>query len=472
MRKILLFGFALSFLFCNAALAKEEFLTEVDSHSYLSADIFQFNSDYSKVLTLNRGKLTLNNKVIANLGTDTAHLISADVSGKPVYARRKKSSGIISPYPWTLFWGEKREPEFDSMQMAVSSDEDKFAYVGSTKDFSVPLGMKNVVVEDGRTIETVLGGVGFLKYNKKGVLAYVKVIPGSNNEDRSKDKMILVFDGKKVGEYQEIESLDFDSDGRIVASVLKNNERFFLHGSKEYSIEGLKFAPWIYLSDQGGHLAITANQSNLNWAILDGKKTSVDGYKESLQPMVFSKNGSHLGFMIFNSKTNKSKIVIDGKEYEGNDTTYFYLLNNGKPLLLEGKGIESLRDGIDGKILTRNLYSPWDGPSIASDGENYAFAQQKSKSGGGGQVVFKGKRGKFYSDIQSLHIAPGGSVVVYIARKFNTKSLELDSFMVMGTEEGSAYDQIWPPVFSEDGKNLMYLARKGEKIFRVSEEIK
>ncbi|MDP2156117.1 MAG: hypothetical protein Q8K68_00210, partial [Nitrospirota bacterium] len=106
--------------------------------------------------------------------------------------------------------------------------------------------------------------------------------------------------------------------------------------------------------------------------------------------------------------------------------------------------------------------------TYSNDGNGYAFAARK---GDAWLVVVSGKEGPAFDRVVSPVFSPEGKSLVYRARKDGKR------FMVIADANGKvirqhpAYEQVFQPVFTADGKSVAYGVKDGNKLIWKVEKL-
>jgi hypothetical protein len=98
--------------------------------------------------------------------------------------------------------------------------------------------------------------------------------------------------------------------------------------------------------------------------------------------------------------------------------------------------------------------------TYSNDG-SYAYAARKGKNW---FVVVNGKEGTAFDRVVSPLFSSDGKLVVYRARKGGNRFLVVADTVGKTIKQHRAYDQVFQPVFTSDGRSVAYGAKDGNKI--------
>ncbi len=136
----------------------------------------------------------------------------------------------------------------------------------------------------------------------------------------------------------------------------------------------------------------------------------------------------------------------------------------------DGKGVGALMTA-DGAVRLRQLfvgggkeesaYEEAEGPTYGGQGRSHAYAARR---GGSWFIVANGKEGPPYDRVVSPVFSPDGRFLVYRARTDGKR------FVVVADADGrtirqhSAYEQVFPVLFTADGKSIAYGVKDGRQL--------
>lgn len=323
----------------------------------------------------------------------------------------------------------------------------------------------------------------------------------------------VVHNGKPGKPYKEISHLVVSPDGRRVAySFASNNKlRMVIDG-----VEGPIFDDvWdVVFSPDSRHVAYYTKSNDKMRIVLDGKMSEESNSFNSTQ--LFTTDSGRLAYCIYSDGSQKGRFIISDLQFnkinvkECLDTPF--IANRDKTriaLAIEDEGRKRMIDFSFAQpdVITKGpLYDNVDKYDFGSDGTSLAYMADKS---GKRYLVLNGKEElmpenmvitsppQIRPDLKgvgvllstnlrsnnnfSLHQAmykDGSKKKVYA----NANSLTYNQvtnatafvaqegaryFVVVNGKEGPDYDMIVTPMFSLDGKKLVYRARKDGKRFVV-----
>ncbi|MBN2353814.1 MAG: PD40 domain-containing protein [Spirochaetales bacterium] len=265
-----------------------------------------------------------------------------------------------------------------------------------------------------------------------------------------------VLDGKAVlpGGSDMIRHVAFSPDSRRFAFIAfkGNRQAFVVDGARGPLVDKAKAFVW---SPDGGRFAYIAEENGRKSVVLDG--TMGPKYEDVRSP-VFSFDGRHFAYSA--RKNGKSLVVTDGKEGPLFDTDVpiepvRFALSDDRLGYVANKGaLGGWVAVIDGKEAAHFPYIISATLALSPDGRGYAYVAAMDKSGW--IVVTESNRGPVLDDILGPIYSLDGRHIVYAAKKENRLYLYVDGAASQELE----YKDISDFSFSADGKHLMYRAYK------------
>ncbi|MEI8234620.1 MAG: hypothetical protein WCH57_08035 [Verrucomicrobiota bacterium] len=230
---------------------------------------------------------------------------------------------------------------------------------------------------------------------------------------RRGETWVVVVDGENPSPKWDLileNSLTFSEDGRHMAYVAKKGAEWFVvaDGKASPPCQSVPSAP--VFSKKGEHLAYGAERERRQFAVLDGQPGPA---YDLVGGVTLSPDGEHLAYAA--QQDGRQFVVADGRA--------------GAPY---GRiGVESLQFSPDGKHM---VY----------------FAEKGARK----FVVNDGQEGPDLEGMMpgSLRVSPDSRRVACVVRKG-----EKFAVLVDGKEE-PMYEKLDPPVFSEDGRHVAYVA--------------
>lgn len=299
----------------------------------------------------------------------------------------------------------------------------------------------------------------------------------------------IVFDGEEGKKYDKIINFTFSPDGeKFVYIAQKDNKNFLVFNGEEreipYNIIDLKFSP------NGQNLAYIArayigNNNNKSFVVVDGIERKKYDYIERL---IFSEDSSNLAYVAYDGdntfvvaneeegkKYNKDKFKLH-PFFESNQLIYIVDNYSQEPRFSYPVINNQEYPNINGRI----IFSP--------DKKQFAYRSIKDINNFKEIVILNGREiGKPFTMIKELLFSPNSKYLIYIGYE---EADDKEFLFINGKdiEEIEEYNEFVPYTnwertddfynfykifsFSSDGKNLMYVVRRGNQIWKVDVELK
>ena len=264
--------------------------------------------------------------------------------------------------------------------------------------------------------------------------------------EKEKRVKVVVFDGKKIGEYSSAHDLSFDFDNNLYYLIKENNKSFLVKNgvkiSKEFDYIGHNFV----FDRDNKHLAFSVEENGEKYILLNGARIT-RGY-QYIQWIQFSPDNKRIFYeVVFLEDNNKGAIMSYdlGKKQE-EQVIEFNIKKNG------------------------NLHNSF---AISQDGRHWGLVNcEHKKDGGAYYIMVDGKQINIepLSKILQFTFAPENNFIVYIREDFyrtgeNVYKYDIENGQIY---EGKLYDQITGQIiFDSSGQNFAYRAKKAKKFFIV-----
>ena len=115
----------------------------------------------------------------------------------------------------------------------------------------------------------------------------------------------------------------------------------------------------------------------------------------------------------------------------------------------------------DGAHREQKEFSSVGQPVFSHDSKRVAYAVDDK------MVVIDGRP---VADVKKLGRVDADSIV-FSPRDNRFVAYRAPGVVIIGDHKCKSYDEVWPPVFSPDGKQVIYGARDGRKLLRIIEEV-
>lgn len=109
--------------------------------------------------------------------------------------------------------------------------------------------------------------------------------------------------------------------------------------------------------------------------------------------------------------------------------------------------------------------------SVSRDGRHHAYVAIKAGGEERMRVVVDGNEGPLFDKIVSPVFSPDGRFLVYRARQDGKRFLVVSDLKGSVIRQHRSYDMIFQPVFTEDGKSVAYGAQDGDEIWWKVEKL-
>ena len=259
----------------------------------------------------------------------------------------------------------------------------------------------------------------------------------------------------------------FSRDGRRVAYVANLSTDARARGPRRVVADGGEgpvfdyvWSGGLHFSDDGKHLAYTAERGGKRFVVVDGAEY---GPYERVTTPAFRDHGDGGGFVVaFDAaRDGRQLFVVSGREFPADDPKGRALFFGEEP----ARPREVVREG--------KHFVAWGGKEFGPFDERIGTFLHTAPRAGGPLVVFEGQRGgkqitvvdgvegRPYDYVGEIHISPGAEHTLYAARRGE------DSFVVLDGGEGPKYSNVdidyGSKPFSPDGRHYAYAASRGDE---------
>ncbi|MDO8282428.1 MAG: hypothetical protein Q7U10_07380 [Thermodesulfovibrionia bacterium] len=331
-----------------------------------------------------------------------------------------------------------------------------------------------------------------------------------------KDKFRVVHNGKTGNPYLAISELSISSDGKRVAYVARISDSTYkmVIDSKEGLPFGANDNHWF--TPDGKHHLSTVTEGDNRYIVIDNK---VNHDYRMEQGLVISPDSSALAFSIKSPDGNSKQLIITDIELKNKkvfDSCGEYIVPNDDTSLLAvvcsegGKGSVKVIDFLNRTVISDSKY---DGTithlRFSPDNRSWAYTYFKSEKQR--YIVCNGREEQIpvgdeflseplvLSDPESVGVIIGDVFEARLHRAFQKQNKdgkgygytsdfvsskdrrhyafiavnhnEERQYIVVDGNEGIKFDKIVSPVFSPDGKFLVYRARQSGKRFIVISDL-
>jgi len=267
------------------------------------------------------------------------------------------------------------------------------------------------------------------------------------------DKRIAVVDGTEGQKYDEIYKIVFSQDGGRYAYMADKGDRVVVvvDGKEEGPYDSTSGDPII--SSSGQHVLYTIAKEGTNYVVVDGVVQEQVGYNPAVSPdgsrWAYCRSASYVGDPCY--------IVLDGEVMDlgkDNRVSQMVFSPDGKrfayDLVLGGGAYGDHVVVVDG---VRDKEYPFPGVGkivFCSDGSRTAYWAKAEDEGF--MTVLYGVEGRIYDEIGDPVFSPDDDHLAYTAKDKDGK------FAVLDGEDGTRYKDVWGLTFGMDGR-LAYVAK-------------
>lgn len=331
--------------------------------------------------------------------------------------------------------------------LIFSSDSKRFAYGPVMKEgkYFVVLDGTEMGITDN--VRTTCLDMNFSPDSKR--FAYTRLKEG---------KHFVVLDGKETGPYNFYpRNLTFSPDSkRFAFAVVSDDQKgftFVLDGKKPeptYFADSLGSQPLFAFSPDSQHFVFRAGSQDKDSIILDGERIDTGSY-DFVEEFIYSPDGKHFAYIL-----QKKLFAGPSKyEYELNRLDYYE-----DAVFLDGENI--------------GTYGEAAGLTFSPDSQHLAYGTF-NKEGKTSVILDSKEMGYYYerTPFAPFIFSPDSQHYAYIVRGFKEKK----PYIVLDGEEKKDnvidnIDERWSFFFDSDSKNLYCIARLGNEIWRMVEEVK
>lgn len=346
----------------------------------------------------------------------------------------------------------------------------EFAKNGVGIAYVEPFGGKFRVVHNGIPGKPYLAISG-LRINSDGSrIAYVGAVSNSLNR--------LIIDGREVSDYGANDNHYFTPDGKHFISTISQGEDRHLVIDNKVIQDQLTDIPLLAPDSRTvAYLSNAPNGTRKQLVIRDIMKQSIVAY-DSCGDFIFPSDDKSMlavGCMKDGNKSIKlidvlKRSTIEEIPYDAdisfmgfapdNHSLLYTQVKPGLQRYLVWKGRqEKIPDGDEFFSSPKALSNPESaGVIIGTVYKAYLYRAFQEQN----------KKGKGYGYISDLVTSKDGRHYAYVATKFNEDQMQI----VVDGNEGPAFDKIVSPLFSPDGRFIVYRARDAGKRFIIVSDMK
>jgi len=401
------------------------------------------------------------------------HSMDPAVQNQPVYFQvvfNETGKGVAyiaekSGQGYVVHNGKAGKPYQSIGSMAVSPDGLRIAYGAQVND-------KWRMVIDGKE-EVIFDEAGEPVFSPDSRhIAYAA---------RSGEKWQIVLDNtmKAIAGSENIPPV-FSADSKMIAYVEKVNDQ----GESRIVVSKLAFKTESIKESIGVQLLANIDKTKLASVKKNGNQQSViefsfsqpDAVKEGslydgIDKLTFGSDGISVAYTA--KKDGKNYIVLNGREETLPDGDL------AGPLVVQpdNKGVGIIMISQDGFFLHQaffqdgvkeNKYEEASALVYSRDGSLHAYTARR---GNNWFVVLNGKEGSAFDRVVTPLFSPDSRQLIYRARKDGKR------FVVVTDRDGNvinqhpAYEQVFQPVFTADGKSIAYGVKDGNKLIWKVEKL-
>jgi Tol biopolymer transport system component len=265
----------------------------------------------------------------------------------------------------------------------------------------------------------------------------------------------------------------FSEDSRHIAMIVRQEQKkmcVYLDGSEGPNYDTVQEKSFVFSPD-GKRWAYAAQKGDRWVEVVDGIESEYDHVQANNRLTVFSPDSKHLAYAA--ARGNKWFMMVDGREEPGYGLQAYNLMftPDSKRLAcaVQTRGGKTswmvMIDGKSGPVFD-DIGHSWNGDNnsmlYSPDGRSIVYAACKdgewSLMTDAGEVPGYKYSGK--CTVMSTVVSADGKRVAHAARRGDA-----NWFAVIDGAEGPVYNRIanGTPLFSPDGKRVVYAAQKGQK---------
>lgn len=360
--------------------------------------------------------------------------------------------------------GKVGVPYTSILTPALSPDGRRFAYQAYVED-------KLRMVVDGREGEVVDElEIPFFSPNSRH-LAYQAKFGG---------RWHFVVDGRSFpGFLTNHNQFGFSADSSKLAYVDSIDE----HTKPRLVVTDLDFKRQIVKESTGAIMVISEDKTRIAATCEIGNKQRVvelsfaepDTVKEgrlydAIKHLVISSDGSSVAYLA--EQGGVRVLVHNGKEkpFPAGDLVGSLVLRPGAKgvgFLTASKASCALHQPFSNDGVQERDYHEVGELSYNSDGSGYVYLGRKETAGRQGRSIFvvvNGKEGPKFDKIISPVFSPDGRRVIYRVRQDGRRFMVVSDLDGKVVREHPAYEMVFPPAFTADGKLVAYGVKDGAKL--------
>ncbi len=282
-------------------------------------------------------------------------------------------------------------------------------------------------------------------------------------------KQIAVINGAAGKPFEAIESIVFSPDGRNYAYVAKNSDIWHLVSSAREEIMFHHIGEPVFSPDSR-HIAFQASANEEWYIVLDNKQS--EGGKYSYQQPVFSADSTKLAF-IENIDANKGRLHITDRDF--NNLQIVDAVNSKIVRSPDGKQVAVVAE-MNGRqqlvqiafdrpdaVTKGTVYDTVSNVAFSPDGVSLAYEAIRGKEH---YLVLDGKEVRISADMGRLPVIRPDRKAVGMVLLEPVGMVYRQALISAAPEKG--YHEIEAPVYSRDGAQHAYAARKGKEWFVVA----
>jgi len=337
-----------------------------------------------------------------------------------------------------------------------------------------PSGTREVfLVADGQTIPTGFARPGTLFFSKNGSRwAAIGGTAPPEGSTGARGSVVIFADGRRMGSYPDASLPAFSPDEAHVAYLVEDESgriKLFLDGEEKrtYDTPQVQSSPPVksdpigpnlpsqfrvgYLSN--GSLLVLA-QDRDGWALFRDQ-TRIGSYRDNVVSpwhggvaLAFGDALQSSAAIASGSATVAAAAPVAAWWERTAGTQRWRVTRNGTP-----ERIDCARS--------------WEAetPVLSADGRHVAYACATASSNQVEQtyVVADDRRYGPYANVWGIALSPDGEHVAYGADEGGSDTPW--AYYLDGRARPLRFDRVWPPRFSADGKQVAWVAQKGERVF-------